>query len=387
MRGKLTTLFVAALLCIPIFCPTVAGEWSTDTWLSSVISSERIDAGDEFGCHGYEGVDTIEDHWVIDACREYLVGLTPASRWGESPVSFGFRNSIIDNGTASLLANSGFTIVGDMVEEAPDSLYIANRNGASLEKGASDKTLIESAEDDTLVSIHWRARIGDLRVREDKDLISWLEEQRAWFTTWGEWHYHRESGQSIEAVLNGSTVTLEASETKETNLWYVPGTLKIESNSTVISVIESGGAELPLLSGDERKLTVGWRQVDGGIIVTKLPQTTVMVELDMAVDEIETTPLMTFNDLNYSVTIVGHHTSNLFRWTQDFSNSHLSFTWLIERPYGETIGWKLPLFALTLLIAVPYSIFYLIRNDQFSQPTSQDHQSMAQSPQHPLESV
>jgi len=366
MGGKIPTLFVFALLCVPIFCPAVAGEWGTDTWLSSVISSERLDSGDEFGCHGYEGVDPIDDPWVIAACKEYLVGLTNASRWGINPISFGISHPVVDEETGAFLISSGFSIVGDMVEDAPEGLSIATRNGASLEKGASDKTMIESAEEDSLVSIHWRARVGDLRVREDKDVISWLEEQPVWFTTWGEWHLHRESGLSTNAVLNNSTITIQSSQPMDMGSWSVPGTIMIELNSTVISVSESDGKPMPMLASDERKLTVGWRQVDGGIIVTKHPETTVIIELDSGTGGIVTTPLLTFNDLNYSVTIVGHHTSNLFRWTQDFSGSHLSFTWLIERSPEESVGWKLPLFAMTMLIAVPLSIVYLIRNDQFS---------------------
>ena len=261
-----------------------------------------------------------------------------------------------------------------MVEEAPEGLDIAIRNGASLEKGVADRGLIESAEEDSLVSIHWRARIGDLRVREDKDVISWLEEQPVWFTTWGEWHHHRASGNSTSAFLDGPTITIESpSQNIGTDSWIVPGTVMVEFDSTVVDVTDSSGLSMPLLTGGERKLVVGWRNVDGGIIVTQNPNTTVYVELENDVEQIETTPMSTFNDLNYSVTIVGHHTTNLFRWTQDFSGTDLSFTWLIERPFNDEVGWKLPLFAVTMLIAVPISIVYLIKTDQFSGSSIQEH--------------
>ena len=117
-----------------------------------------------------------------------------------------------------------------------------------------------------------------------------------------------------------------------------------------------------------------WLIVYVGIIGTQTPNTTVYVELENDVEQIETTPMSTFNDLNYSVTIVGHHTTNLFRWTQDFSGTDLSFTWLIERPLNDDeVGWKLPLFAVTMLIAVPISIVYLIKTDQFSGSRIQEH--------------
>ncbi|MDG1540492.1 MAG: hypothetical protein P8Q46_02930 [Candidatus Thalassarchaeaceae archaeon] len=374
MEGKLQTLLVSALLFIPLIAPTIAGEWGTDTWLSSVISEERLASGDEFGCQGYEGIVTIDEPWVIAACKEYLEGQTNASRWGNSPISFGIDSDVINAELGASLKNSGFQIVGDMVEEAPEGLSIANRNGASLEKGVADKSLIESAEEDSLVSVHWRARIGDLRVREDKEVISWIEQQPVWFTTWGEWHNHRESGISTTAFVNGSTITIDSSPQQVgTGTWSVPGTVMIAFESTVADVSDSEGKSLPLLTGNERKLVIGWRHVEGGIIVTQYPHSTVIVELETSTDIVETTPMATFNDLDYSITIVGHHTTNLFRWTQDFSGTELTFTWLVERPTDDVVGWKLPLFALTMLIAVPLSIVFLLRNDQFWGSRVQDH--------------
>ena len=366
MRGKSVASFVFAILCIPILSPVVVGEWGTDTWLDSVISSERLDNGDEFGCHGYEGVDTVQELWVIPACKEYLQSQTNSSKWGVAPISFGIRESVIDSETGDMLIESGFRIVGDMVEEAPNGISIAKRNGASLEKGASDIDTIDSADPDTLVSIHWRARVGDLRVREDKDAIAWLEDQPIWFTTWGEWHHHRDSGASITSVANGTTVTVTHSNNIDSESWKVPGSVKIELDTPVISVSDADGDLFPILASDDRKLSEGWRQAKGGIILTKHPERDVILELENSTEDIVTTPILTFNDLNYSVTIVGHYTSNLFRWTQDFSESHLTFTWLVERPTDETVGWKLPLFAIALLIAIPISIVYLVRNDQAS---------------------
>tara|TARA_B100000700_G_scaffold63207_1_gene69663 strand:+ start:17226 stop:18350 length:1125 start_codon:yes stop_codon:yes gene_type:complete len=374
MVGRIASLLASALICLPLLAPSVAGEWGTDTWLSSVIAEERLHSGDEFGCHGYEGVDTTDETWVIAACREYLEGQTNSSRWGKNPISFGMDSEVIGSEVGESLKSSGFQIVGDKVKVAPEGLNIAISNGASLEKGVADKDLIDSSEEDSLVSVHWRARIGDLRVREDNDVISWLEEQPVWFTTWGEWHQHRASGNSTSALLDGSTITIDSSSQKiGIDSWMVPGTVMVEFDSTVVDVKDSLGHSMPLLTGSERKLVVGWRNVDGGIIVTQKPNTTVYVELDNDAEQIETTPMTTFNDLNYSVTIVGHHTTNLFRWTQDFSGTELTFTWLIERPFNDEVGWKLPLFALTMLIAVPISIVYLLRTDQFFGTRNQDH--------------
>ena len=44
--------------------------------------------------------------------------------------------------TSSQLLLSGFRIVGDMLDEAPEGLILAHRNGGSLEKGVANITLV-----------------------------------------------------------------------------------------------------------------------------------------------------------------------------------------------------------------------------------------------------
>ncbi|DAC44975.1 MAG TPA: hypothetical protein HA315_00955, partial [Candidatus Thalassarchaeaceae archaeon] len=75
-------------------------------------------------------------------------------------------------------------------------------------------------------------------------------------------------------------------------------------------------------------------------------------------------PLGTFNNLDYAVTIVGHHTTNLFQWSSDFQESILTFTWLVERPSEEEINWSLPLIALSVLIAVPIIVKRIVDMDE-----------------------
>ena len=108
------------------------------------------------------------------------------------------------------------------------------------------------------------------------------------------------------------------------------------------------------------------------MFLTQAPGTNITIELDGPADTIETTPMSTFNGLHHGVTIVGHHTSNLFRWTQDFPESILSFTWLVERPEKEGIGWIIPAFAVSMIIAVPASIYFLVKKDVSMMSTDQD---------------
>ncbi len=221
-----------------------------------MIGPERLENGDEFGCHGYEGVDTVAENWVISECRDYLMGLTNASRWGERPLSFGINANEIDAKTAESLSQSGFIIVGDRISDAPDGLVGMYRNGASLEKGVADIDLLKQAEEDSLVSIHWRARVGDLRVREDKDAISWLEDQPVWFTTWGEWHLHRLTGESTSIATEGNSIFTQS---PHSSIWDVPGTLRIKFEGSIVSVYDSSGLDFPVLNETDRKLSIGWR--------------------------------------------------------------------------------------------------------------------------------
>ena len=363
VRG--TGHFLVILICLPLLTANVYAEWSSDTWLSNVIGPERLENGDEFGCQGYEGVDTLQETWVISACKEYLLDRTNASRWGLNPISFGFPSAKLDSTTTSELTESGFLIVGDLLTERNDGLFYVHRNGASLEKGVADIELLQSAEQDSLVSIHWRARVDDLRVRDDGEVVTWLEQQEVWFTTWGEWYFHRQSGIGTEVSIDSSKIFINSSTqfNSSEGHWQVPGTTKILFDEKLISVQDSSGTSFPELNEDIRKLQVGWREIEGGVLVTQKPGTSVIIDLENTVTNVESLPIQTFNGLHHSVTIAGHHTTNLFRWTQDFQNSELVFTWLIERPENEGIGIFIPGIAVTVLIAVPAIMTYLIRRD------------------------
>ena len=354
-------LLMVALLTIATTAPPVSAEWGDDSWLDNIIGPERLAHGDEFGCHGYEGASAAEEHWVIEACRDYLVGFINASRWGTQPISFGVPGQQVDPATAVALVEAGFEIVGDLLTEAPEDLTAMTRNGGSLEQGVADRELLESAEENSLVSIYWRARVDDLKVREDKDVMSWLEQQDVWLTTWGEWHYHSLSGNEVGVSIDGSTITATLANQAS---WAVPGTVRLQFDSGVLRVIDSSGSEPNVIEAGQRNLVVGWRETADGILLTIEPGTSVSIELYGEPESFLSTPQITFNGLHHAVTVVGHHTTNLFQWSSDFQESDLVFTWLIERPAEIEMNWALPVIAAAVLIAVPVSINYLVKRDQ-----------------------
>tara|TARA_Y100001970_G_scaffold91485_2_gene115382 strand:+ start:20610 stop:21743 length:1134 start_codon:yes stop_codon:yes gene_type:complete len=360
-RHSTAAVVISLMLLFPVSAPGAVGEWTDDGWLKNLIGPERLENGDEFGCHGFEGVSTVEDNWVIEACKDYLTGLSDSSRWGTDPVSFGIPGDTVDQDTAESLVESGFRIVGDMISEAPDELSVINRNGGSLEKNSANIDLLESAEKDSLVSIWWRARMDDLKLREDKDTMTWLEEQDVWLTTWGEWHFYQKSSSDIEVNMEGEAIVATLSDTG--SQWSVPGSVHIQFDGSVSEISYDSGTVFPEIGVSERKLKDGWRETETGLIVAIMPGSTVNIVLESGTDSISSSPLVTFNDLHHAVTIVGHHTTNLFQWSSDFQESELTFTWLIERPSEEPINWALPVIALGVIAAVPIAIRKIVEMD------------------------
>ena len=362
MRNRgIVGLLMVALLTTATTAPTVVAEWEDDSWLSNIIGPERLAHGDEFGCHGYEGIDVTEELWVIEACRDYIVEFTNASRWDSHPISFGVPGQQLDDVTAVALVEAGFEIVGDLLTEVPGGLVSMTRNGGSLEQGIADRELLESIEENTLVSIYWEARKDDLKMREDEGVMSWLEQQDVWFTTWGEWYHHRLSGNEVTVTVEGSIITATISNQSS---WAVPGTIRLQFDKGVVRVTDTSGSDLTTIEVEQRNLLAGWSETIDGMLLTIEPGTTVTIELDGEPNSILSTPQITFNGLHHAVTVVGHHTTNLFQWSSDFQESNLVFTWLIERPAEIEMNWALPVIAVAVLIAVPVSINYLVKRDQ-----------------------
>jgi hypothetical protein len=354
-------VFLLIIFLTPLLAPTVVAEWDDDNWLWNLIGPERLEHGDEFACHGYEGIDINEDNSIINSCKKYLNGHTNSSRWGSEAISFGVPNEISES-TISSLKSSNFLILGDNLVTEVDDMFVVQRNGGSLEKNAANISLLDSAEKDSLVSIYWEARIYDLKVREDKPAIEFLESQDVWFTTWGEWYNHKISSDLITYSKNNNSISISL-EKDSSSSWDVPGSVFIETSASVLSVNDEFGNSYPLLQENTKVLQNGWREIESGLVITISPGYEVQIEFDNETSSF-ISPLKTFNDLHHSVTIVGHHVTNLHEWASDFYDSPLLFTWLIERPSALEMDWRLPIFALGILIATPLTIHWLVKRDQ-----------------------
>ena len=94
MRVRPVGVFLLLIFLTPVLTPTVMADWDDDNWLWNLIGPERLGHGDEFACHGYEGIDINSDNSVIGSCKEYLSSHTNSSRWGSEPISFGVPENI-----------------------------------------------------------------------------------------------------------------------------------------------------------------------------------------------------------------------------------------------------------------------------------------------------
>ena len=144
----------------------------------------------------------------------------------------------------------------------------------------------------------------------------------------------------------------------------MPGTSLIQFDTDVSGVFDSNGDPYPVIPVESKKLQIGWRNVTGGILLTQHPGTNIIIQLSETPESASIEPAITFNGHRNAVTIVGHHTTNLFHWSSDFQESPLTFTWLIERPSEEEIDWTLPVIAVATLIAVPIAVNRVVKSDR-----------------------
>ena len=166
----------------------------------------------------------------------------------------------------------------------------------------------------------------------------------------------------ISCIVSNNSLIINLDKNLESE-WRVEGSLRIQVSSSVLSVTDKNGDIFPLLDSSTKVLQNGWRSQDKALFLTITPGDTITIEFDNH-PSCSTSPLQTFNDLHHGVTIVGHHVTNLHEWASDFYASPLLFTWLIERPSALEMDGRLPIIALSVLVATPMSIKWLVNRDQ-----------------------
>ena len=360
MGIKVTVNSIAmAIMLVSVTSIPVSAEYREDTWLANVIGPELLEKGDEFGCQAPDDSEYLGNFDFVGACKDYLNGRINSSRWGVDPISFATPKGNISPEFARALHKAGFTIIGDLSQTEDQNFTVINRNGGSIESGLANRSLIESIEEGSLVSLYWVARVDDMNIRRDRQLVSWILEQDYWFTTWGEWVTHQRSSLRITVHANSTHLTFT---NPEGGPWRTPGTIFYYSQgkSSSLSWSDEQYNELGI---DDRILRAGYRNVtDRGIYITIPQGESVSVErIDGG--EINFQPTL-FNGLEKGLTIAGHHATNMREWSQDFSDTPLRFTWLVEREEIPAPSLLLPALAMSVLIATPIAIRHIIAKDR-----------------------
>ena len=361
------------LLILPLFTHTVIAEkneyeYDEDGWLTRIAGPERFNLGDEFGCQGMPDIDPFEDPNTVASCRSYLTERVDASRWGASPITFGLQSgssdSSMNQSIGDALVTSGFQVsIGPSIGD--ERIESIDFDAGSLEKNVASKEAIEASMDDgTPVVLRWIAELGDLNVRKDPDVVSWIETQPFWFTTAGEYHTSR---QSASISSNGSKSIILNQPSVNMGDWSTPGTNVIslvnstENGLQVESVRWMNGTTLPLLDEMDRHLRVGWRVISGDLYISIAPGDKVEIQFSESIDELDI-QVGNFNGLTPMI-VIGEHVTDLFEWSSGFQESSIRFTWLIEPRPVTQMDIALPIIAIIVGIITVFQMRRLITRD------------------------
>lgn len=361
------------LLILPLFTHTAIAdnneyEYDEDGWLTRIAGPERFNLGDEFGCQGMPDIDPFEDPNSVASCRSYLIERVEASRWGPSPITFGLQDgssdSSMDQSIGDALVTSGFQVsIGPSIGD--ERIETIDFDAGSLEKNVASIEAIEASMDDgTPVVLRWIAELGDLNVRKDPDVVSWIETQPFWFTTAGEYHTSR---QSASISPNGSESIILNQPSVNIGDWSTPGSNVIslvnstENGLQVESVRWMNGTTLPPLDEMDRHLRVGWRVISGDLYISIAPGDKVEIQFSESIDELDI-QVGNFNGLTPMI-VIGEHVTDLFEWSSGFQESSIRFTWLIEPRPVTQMDIALPIIAIIVGIITVFQMRRLITRD------------------------
>ncbi|MDE0708241.1 MAG: hypothetical protein OSB33_04760 [Candidatus Poseidoniales archaeon] len=357
-------IFMLGVLLLPLAAPG-AVAWRADGWLTQeVVGGERLTLGDEFGCHGMPGKNVADNRSVISECKMYLTSQINASKWGAEPLSFGLQETDSDSPTRDLLMAEGFRIVGDQIPSitGQNPNWAIERSGGSLEQNVASISAIEQGiESNGYANLYWEAQIEDLNVRRDKDVLTWIESQDYWFTTWGEWFSSTHPASEFERT--NQSITLKGTATSNGG-WGVPGNTFLSiTGGQITDISRIDGGVLDELTIEDNHLKEGFRILDQSNATLTIPEGALVLITwagDIAEVQIEQG---TFNNFTPFMA-VGHHTTDLFEWSSPFQDSPLRFTWLIEPQPDIEPTWILPMLAVLIILVAPVAIRYTLNHDR-----------------------
>ncbi len=392
--GVVVPLFLSLTFLLVLIHPVVLAQsaWEEDGWLRTSYANERLENGDEFGCYGMPGLSWNNDAGAVaQSCRNYIEERINASQWGTSPIST-YTPSSLTMVEHERVASQGFTVHGDDTDlslsawhngtDEPVDVwdwYNLGRRGGSLEKGmASLEDLRDEISQGGLVNLYWIGRVNDATVRHDQEILDFLsEEPGLWLTTWGEawssWSAKRcyEFTHNLTSTDNGSVLSFEALDTEQcrsaTNnrAWNVPVTWVIELGNSTVGSVTSQGAELPSIEFEKNMQQGWWVNGDGALMLSVINGNQVVIELaedDVEYDILGQTEF--WNNHTAAVTIAGHETNDLFKWSKRFLDEEdIRFTWLVTPRVAEEGDAWIPYAIVGIGFSTIIAMLYLLKRE------------------------
>ncbi len=365
MDGVLVRRFTIPMLLLTtlgllMIHPVVLAQsaWEEDGWLRTSYAKDRLEAGDEFGCYGVPGLSWFNDPGAVaSACRTYIEQRLNASKWGVAPLSTYTPNTLtmVEH---QRVASQGFTVHGDNTgladtawhdaDDVPVDVwewYNLGRRGGSLEQGVASVEQLESElAQGGLINLYWIGRINDATVRHDREVLALLDESpNVWLTTWGEawssWsgkrcfeHEHELHSNNTSSTLVFRPLDTSTCRSVSENLpWNVPLTWMIDvGGAEVTSVV--GRNELPSIEQERNTMEGWWQQDDGTVLVSVLNGHEVNIQIGEVISEYDILGQTEFwNNHTAAVTVAGHQTTDLFKWSKRFlEDTNVRFTWLVQ---------------------------------------------------------
>ncbi|RJU88961.1 MAG: hypothetical protein DWC07_06930 [Candidatus Poseidoniales archaeon] len=371
-RGaRVVPMFLLHCLLLVTIQPVVLAEsaWEEDGWLNTSIALDRVEMGDEIGCYGMPGLSWYNDPGAVaQTCRDYIENRLPASKWGDSPIST-FTPTGLTMAQHTTIKNQGFTVHGDNTglsvtawhdaDDQPDDLwdwFNLGRRGGSLELGIADLSSLQQAvADGGLVNMYWVGRINDATVRHDNEVVEFLtSSETTWLTTWGEvwsaWSAKRcfEFEHTMANSENGSVLTFrplltpQCTSVQDGRTWNVPVTWVVDVEGQDVHRVTDGQGDMVNIQGEQNTMEGWWQDDSGSVFLSVVNNQTVQIHLNNTTVQHDILGQTAWwNNHSAAVTVAGHDTTDMFRWSKRFNDDpELRFTWLVTpKPADEGGAW------------------------------------------------
>jgi len=367
--GRALPVFLLACLVSVSAQPVALAQaaWVEDGWLSNNIGLDRVMLGDEIGCYGMPHLSWYNDPGAVAAsCRRYIEDRLPASKWGDAPIST-FTPSGLTMAQHTTVQGQGFAVHGDQTglsvsawhdaDDEPHDVwdwFNLGRRGGSLELGIADvDTVRDAVEAGGLVNMYWVGRINEATVRHDRDVVAMLTSaENVWLTTWGEawstWAVKRcfefehdyVDGNNTSVLRFRPLLTEQCTAVQDGMVWNLPVTWMLDVEGEAVARVLGPDGELPNIEGEQNTMEGWWQDEHGTVLLSVQNNRTVEIHLNASgIDHDILGQSAFWNNHSAAVTVAGHATTDLFRWSKRFiDDPSLRFTWLVEPKPAEGDG-------------------------------------------------